>query len=123
VKLPYLDAANDRRRKLAARYFERLTTAAVLLPPTVAGVTPVFHQFTVRTAHRDRLRETLLQKGIQSGILYPVPVHQQPAYRDPALSLPATERACAEVLCLPCHPALNEDDIDRVSAAIIDGLK
>ncbi|MEO7412044.1 MAG: DegT/DnrJ/EryC1/StrS family aminotransferase [Opitutaceae bacterium] len=123
VKLPQLDAGNEKRRKLASRYLERLRSAPLLLPATVPGTTPVFHQFTVRTARRDWLREALLQKGIQCGVLYPVPIHHQPAYRNAELSLPVTEQACAEVLCLPCHPALTEKDVDEVSAAIIACLR
>jgi aminotransferase EvaB len=122
VKLPHLDRANAQRRALAARYDARLAGSSLQLPATAAGVIPVFHQYTVRSARRDFLRENLASKGIQSGILYPMPIYHQPAYRDPALHLPATERACAEVLCLPCHPALTESDVDRVSDAIIAAL-
>lgn len=123
VKLPHLEAANAHRRTLAALYGQKLKGSRLTLPVSRAGITPVFHQFTVRLPEREALREALLQKGIQCGVLYPVPVHHQPAYRDAALSLPATERACAEVLCLPCHPALTELDIATISAAILASLK
>lgn len=122
AKLPHLEAGNEQRRTLAARYRERLAGTAVVLPPLSPGTTPVFHQFTVRISRRDHLRETLQQRGIACGILYPVPIHHQPAFRDPALSLPISERACAEVLCLPCHPQLALADVDRVAAEIVEWL-
>jgi dTDP-4-amino-4,6-dideoxygalactose transaminase len=123
VKLPHLEAANARRRAITALYFEKLKSAALTLPAMSDGTVPVYHQFTIRVRGRDALREALLQKGIQSGVLYPVPIHHQPAYRDTSLSLPATERACAEVLCLPCHPALTDGNVTEISAAILECLK
>lgn len=119
VKLAHLDEENVVRRKLAARYIERLKTAPLLLPATAAGVEHAYHQFVVRLAKRDALKDHLQKQGIACGILYPVPIHHQPAYRDPSLSLPETERACAEVLCLPCHPGLTLGDVDRVCDAIL----
>ena len=53
------------------------------------------------------------------GILYPVPIHRQPAYAEPTLQLAETERACAEVLCLPIHPAITVEDVDRVCDEIV----
>jgi len=122
VKLRYLDAENSVRRSLAQRYFERLQGTALRLPETAAGSTHVFHQFTVRTAKRDALRAYLHERGIGCGVLYPMPVHRQPAFADPSLALPETERACAEVLCLPCHPAVTTTDVDRVSDEILRWL-
>jgi dTDP-4-amino-4,6-dideoxygalactose transaminase len=103
--------------------FDRLTAgdpALQLVLPTVApGVQSVWHQFVVRTPRRDSLLAHLAECGIRCGVLYPVPAHRQPAYAQPDLALPATERACAEVLCLPCHPDLVMADVDRVCAAIL----
>lgn len=123
VKLKYLDAENAVRGGLAARYREKLGEEGrepiVRLPVVASDADHVFHQFVVRTARRENLRAHLLTKEIGCGVLYPTPVHRQPAYADPALSLPMTERACSEVLSLPCHPALTAADIDRVCAEIL----
>lgn len=119
VQLRHLEAGNDRRRTLAARYLERLAGTALQLPAVAAGVTPVWHQFTVRTARRDALLAYLAERGIRAGVLYPVPLYRQPAYADPALHLAHTERACAEVLCLPVHPGLEPADVDRVAREVI----
>jgi dTDP-4-amino-4,6-dideoxygalactose transaminase len=119
IKLKYLDAENAVRRAKAARYRQGLKAAPVRLPAVAAGAEPVWHQFTVRTPQREALRARLAERGIHCGVLYPVPVHQQPAYARPAVRLPETERACAEVLCLPVHPAVADVDIDRVCAEIL----
>jgi aminotransferase EvaB len=118
VKLPSLDVLNTQRRVLAAAYQDRLSGLPVLLPATAEGVEPVYHQYVIRTDRRDALREALLPQGITCGVLYPVPIHRQPAYADPALSLPESERACAEVLCLPCHPGITLADVETVARAI-----
>jgi dTDP-4-amino-4,6-dideoxygalactose transaminase len=119
VKLRYLDTENDTRRTLAKRYSDRLKSSRVRVPSVQGGDTHAFHQYTVRTKQRDALKEFLHARGIACGVLYPVPIHHQPAYRDPAIRLPHTERACAEVLCLPCHPGITPADVDRVSDAIV----
>lgn len=133
VKLRYLDAENAKRRELAARYAARLESwgarpvcpdagqgaHAARLPLAAPNVEHVYHQFTVRTPQRDALREHLQAAGIVAGVLYPVPVHRQPAYADNTLRLPETERACAEVLCLPCHAQMEGADVDRVCAEIL----
>jgi dTDP-4-amino-4,6-dideoxygalactose transaminase len=119
VNLRHLEAGNARRRALAARYLEKLAASGLVLPTVAAGVTPVWHQFTVRTPRRDGLQSQLAARGIRCGVLYPVPLHRQPAYADAATNLPLTERACAEVLCLPVHPGLELADVDRVAGEII----
>lgn len=127
VKLTRLDQDNAVRRRLAARYLELLRGSEdgdaagtpLRLPQVAADVTPVWHQFVIRTPHRDELRDHLAGRGIRCGVLYPVPLHRQPAYAQPQLHLPATERACAEVLSLPVHPAVSTADVDRICAEIL----
>lgn len=118
VKLQHLDAENAVRQAHAAVYLTRLRGLALRLPAVAASAVPVWHQFTVRTPRRDALNEWLAARGIRCGVLYPVPLHRQPAYAQ-AVSLPITEEACAEVLCLPVHPGLSAADVDRVCAEII----
>ncbi len=119
VKLKYLDAENAARRTLAERYLKILAGTPLQLPVIPPGTEPVWHQFAVRTPRRDALQAHLAAQEIHCGVLYPMPIHRQPAYAVPALSLPVTERACAEVLCLPVHPALATGDIDRVGEEIL----
>jgi dTDP-3-amino-2,3,6-trideoxy-4-keto-D-glucose/dTDP-3-amino-3,4,6-trideoxy-alpha-D-glucose/dTDP-2,6-dideoxy-D-kanosamine transaminase len=119
VKLRHLDAENGVRRALAERYRQRLAVTTLRLPVVASEVDAVWHQFTVRSPRRDALRDHLAACGILCGVLYPVPLYRQPAYAEPMLTLPETERACAEVLCLPIHPGITADDVDRVCDAIV----
>ncbi|MFI5336645.1 MAG: DegT/DnrJ/EryC1/StrS family aminotransferase [Opitutales bacterium] len=119
VFLPHLEAANAHRATLAARYLERLRSAPLTLPMVAPGRTHVWHQFVVRTPQRDALQAHLEAFGIISGILYPVPIHRQPATYRAELTLPVTERACAEVLSLPLHGGLQPADIDTVCEAVL----
>lgn len=122
VKLRYLEGENDRRRALAERYLRLLAPSTLRLPAADKGLRQVWHQFAVRTPGRDALAARLEGENILAGVLYPVPVHRQPAYAQ-TVSLPLTERACAEVLCLPCHPLLAEADVDRVAEAVLRWAK
>lgn len=117
VRLARLVAENAHRRRLAAAYLAGLAGTPLRLPVEPAGRGHVWHQFVVRTPARDALKDWLARRGVHCGVLYPVPVHRQPAYRR-AVELPVTERACAEVLSLPLHPGVTEADVARVCAAV-----
>lgn len=119
VKLRHLEVENATRWALAARYLESLKEAPITLPGVGEAAFAVYHQFAIRLEARDLLKDFLQSRQITCGVLYPVPIYQQPAYRDPQLILPHTERACAEVLCLPCHPGLTSSDVDAISTAIL----
>jgi dTDP-4-amino-4,6-dideoxygalactose transaminase len=123
VRLPRLDADNARRAALAARYSERLRGAPLTLPAAAGDRTHVWHQYVVRTPQREELRARLEAQGVRCGVLYPVPLHRQPAYHRPELSLPVTERACAEVLSLPLHPGLDPGDVDTLSDLVLAALR
>lgn len=118
VKLRHLDADNAVRTTLASRYLAKLQGAPLRLPPTAPDAVPVWHQFAIRVRDRDGLREHLAAKEIHCGVLYPVPLHRQPAYAQ-EVSLPHTEAACADVVCLPLHPGLGAADVDRVCDEIL----
>lgn len=117
VRLRRLERENAHRARLAETYLAGLAGTPLRLPFVPAGRTHTWHQFVVRTPERDALKAHLAVRGIHCGVLYPVPVHRQPAYRR-AASLPVTEAACAEVLSLPLHPGLSEGDVMRVCAAV-----
>ncbi|MFZ5496152.1 MAG: DegT/DnrJ/EryC1/StrS family aminotransferase [Verrucomicrobiota bacterium] len=122
VRLPRLAGENTGRSALAARYAERLRGAALTLPECAAGRSHVWHQYVVRHPRRDELKVRLEAQGVVCGILYPVPLHRQPAFHRPELALPVTERACAEVLSLPLHPGLTLGDIDTISDMVLAAL-
>ena len=118
VRLTRLDAENAHRDALARQYLAALAGTPLRLPVVPEGRTHTWHQFVVRTPRRDELKAHLEKKDILCGVLYPVPVHRQPAYHDASLHLPHTEQACAEVLSLPLHPGLTGEDVARVAREV-----
>lgn len=125
VKLKHLDADNVRRRDIAHIYDRHLDSAEMQLPSTCDPCLHVYHQYVVRVARRDRLRQYLKEKGIGTLIHYPVPVHRQPAYETFARSefeLTETESAVACILSLPMFPQLTAAQVETVGNAIRDWL-
>lgn len=124
VKCRRLAADNQRRRVLAALYSQGLAGTRVTAPQAHPEATPVYHQYVVRTPNRDALRSFLASRGIPTAIHYPQAVHQQPAYRDRVAigygGMPETERAAQEVLSLPMHPHLLDEDIAFVLEHVKD---
>lgn len=121
VKLPHLATWTARRQAIAARYLEGIRLADVRRPEQPAYGQSVFHQFTIRHPHRDRLREHLAQREVGTDLIYPVPLHLQKCYaglgRGPG-SYPVAEQAAATCLSLPVFPELSDDQVDHVIAAI-----
>jgi dTDP-4-amino-4,6-dideoxygalactose transaminase len=122
VKLRSLEADNARRQVVADRYDTGLTGLPLALPARRPQATHVFHQYVIRLAERDALRADLQAAGIGSGIHYPVPVHQQPAYSSRLACGPSglgvTERAAPQILSLPIYPQISDEAVDRVIAEI-----
>lgn len=95
----------------------------VVTPAVPAGYRHVFHQYTLRVkdGQRDALAQHLTANGVGNMVYYPVPIHQQTFYVNElgyAVRLPETERAAAEVLSLPVHPALSQADLETIVAAV-----
>ena len=124
VKFGSLMAGNARRQAVAERYDAGLAGLPLALPTRRSQATHAFHQYVIRLAERDRLREAPRAAGIGSGIHYPVPVHQQPAYKGRLAHGPSglgvTERAAPQILSLPIYPQLSDEAVDRVIAEIRD---
>ena len=120
-RLPLLAADNVRRQEIAERYRELLAghrAITALTPPDDAR--SVWHQFTVRSASRDALAAFLSAREIGAATHYPEPLHHQPAFAHlaPLPVLPVAETAASEVLCLPMFPELEDEEVDRVGAAL-----
>jgi dTDP-4-amino-4,6-dideoxygalactose transaminase len=122
VKLGTLTADNARRQTIAARYDAGLAGLPLAVPVRRPNATHVFHQYVIRLAERDALRNRLRASGIGTGIHYPVPVHRQPAYSGRLTCGPSglgvTERAAPQILSLPIYPQLVDEAVDRVIAEI-----
>ena len=119
VLLRRLDTMNDHRRKLAARYTTGLAGLPLVLPAETRGARHVYHLYVVRTPQRDQLAAFLKDKGVATGIHYPVACHRQPAveYLKPP-PLEHTERIVKEILTLPISAGHTEAEIDEVVAGI-----
>ena len=119
VLLRRLDAMNDHRRALAARYTAALAGLPLGLPMERPGARHVYHLYVVRTSRRTELAAFLKSRGIQTGIHYPVPTHRQPAVeRFAGPALPQTERLVDEILTLPISAGHTDAEIDIVVAAV-----
>ena len=121
VKLRYLDRNNARRREVGDRYHAALEDLPLRLPARGETVQHVYHQFVIHLPERDKLRAHLQALHIETAVLYPIPIHLQPAYQGRIAvdrALPVTERVAQELLCLPMHPYLTDDDVARVATAI-----
>jgi dTDP-4-amino-4,6-dideoxygalactose transaminase len=107
-----------RKRQDNARYLDQGLAGAVETPKVAPGYTHVYHQYTVRIpgGRRDAVAGALRERGVGSAVHYPIPVHKQPYYIDMGYrdQLPEAERAAQEVLCLPVHPSLSEQDLETI---------
>jgi dTDP-4-amino-4,6-dideoxygalactose transaminase len=119
VLLRRLDTMNEHRRLLAARYAQGLHGLPLVLPGEAPGAHHVYHLYVVRTPERDALATFLKERGIATGIHYPVPSHKQPAveHLNPP-PLERTERIVREILTLPISGGHTEAEVDEVIAAV-----
>ncbi|MCD6382741.1 MAG: DegT/DnrJ/EryC1/StrS family aminotransferase [Candidatus Hydrothermae bacterium] len=122
VKLKHLDSWNDRRREIAFLYNELLEDVREVITPYEATfVKHVYHLYVIRAERRDALRSFLSEKGIDTGIHYPIPLHLQKAYEDLGYvrgDFPNAEEAALSVLSLPMFPELTDDEVERVAKTI-----
>lgn len=115
LKLPNLDADNNKRRAIAKRYLSQIKNDKIILPYWDNSNNHVFHLFVVRTENRDDLQRYLTDNNIQTVIHYPVPPHKQNAFLEwNNLSFPITEKIHNEVLSLPISPVLTDEEVDFI---------
>lgn len=116
VKLKYIDEENRYRRNIAKRYISEIKNPKITLPENPENEHEhVWHVFVIRTAERSALQDYLTENVIQSLIHYPIPPHQQKAYREwNDLSFPITEQIHEEVLSLPISPVMSDEEVSRV---------
>ena len=123
VQLRNLDAWNERRRENAAFYSAELDgIEGLTLPREVDGRGHIWHQYTVRiTGRRDAVLKRVREAGVGAEVYYPIPVHRQRAFADPA-ELPVSERLAAEVLSIPVYPARDDGERATVAKALADAM-
>ena len=126
IKLKYLDYYNERRKEAAIRYTALLKDHPNIITPyrEAACSSHVFHQYTLRIINHDRdgLVKYLNENDIPCGVYYPVPLHRQKAYIDPAVSeddFPVTNQLVKEVISLPMHSELSVEQVEYIAAKVL----
>jgi dTDP-4-amino-4,6-dideoxygalactose transaminase len=123
VKLRYLESWNSQRRHIAALYTALLGDSDVVAPTETSSVKHVYHLYVIRCRQRDALQKHLADRGVQTAVHYPTPIHLQGAYGWLCLesgSFPVAERCAKEVLSLPIYAELTDTQVRQVAAHISD---
>jgi len=121
IKLRTLDERNARRREVAHAYTEAFAPLDLTLPWEDRQRVGVYHQYVIRVRQRDALRAHLRERGVETGIHYPTPLHLQPAWQvcyRRTLSFPQAERAAQELLSLPVFPDLTQAEVEYVIESV-----
>lgn len=125
VKLKHLNRWNEQRKGIAAEYDRSLRRFAPIIrtPGVAPNSQPIYHQYTIRAHHRDRLRDHLKSRGIETMVYYPLPLYEQEGIRGrggPPNRCPVAEELCRQVLSLPIFPEMTRNQIRRVVEAIAE---
>lgn len=129
AKLPLLNSYNQARKTAAKQYNDLLSVNKSIVVPNFdfTGDDHVFHQYTLRITNgkRDQLMEYLQSKGIPCAIYYPIPLHSQKAYVDSRYKeedFPVTNQLVQEVISLPMHTELDQEQIEFITNAVLEFL-
>lgn len=125
VKLRHLDDWNESRRRHAQRYDALLAEAGFPVPLNRHREGHVHHLYVTQVSNRAEVQRRLDERGVQTGIHYPIPIHRQPAYADLGYaegSFPKTEAEAERILSLPMFAELQPEQIDYVVASLIDAV-
>jgi len=120
VQLENLDANNQKRIENASFLSKNSNSSRIINPKPREGRKHVFHQYTIRASGRDELKKYLAEKGIGSEVYYPIPVHKQGLYTTIGYDefLEVAENAAAEVLSLPVHPLVSEEELGHITKTL-----
>jgi dTDP-4-amino-4,6-dideoxygalactose transaminase len=122
VKLKYLDTWHEGRRRNAALYDKLLAGSKIVTPKIDQGNWSIYNQYVVRVPNRDRVKKVLAERGIDSAIYYPIPLHLQECFAHLGHKrgdFPQSERAADEVLALPIYPELPEEQLQHVAQELL----
>lgn len=121
-KLAILDEEIEARQRVADAYAGRLHNLPVGLPTVTPGSVSAWAQYTVRVIDRAKVQAALHEAGVPTAIHYPMPLNRQPASRDETAHLPVGDAAAAQVISLPMHPYLSEEDQSKVTDTLAAAL-
>ncbi len=118
VKLPFLDADNEKRQEIANRYLSEIKNPKIILPTLSFPSNKkshVFHLFVILTENRDELQQYLLYNGIETLIHYPVAPHKQNAFKEwNSLTFPITEKIHAQCISIPISPVMTPNEVNQI---------
>jgi dTDP-4-amino-4,6-dideoxygalactose transaminase len=127
VKLKHLDKYIEARRKAATYYNKAFQNTQIVTPVEATYGKHVFHQYTIKVPHgRNELQKHLAEKKIPAMIYYPVPAHLQKAYSYYGFSkgdFPVTEKLCEQVISLPMHTELDEEQLNYIIENVLNFYK
>lgn len=121
VKLKTLRGKTARRQHIARRYLGGINGDSISLPLPVRYGDSVYHVFTLLHDQRDKLRAALLERGVGTDIVYPIPLHLQPCFKYLGYKkgdLPVAESLASRCLCLPIFPELADAEVDHVIRSV-----
>ena len=118
AKLKHLDEYNARRSQIAQMYFDGLTEK-LKRPVYSSDIKSCWHQFVVRSGHKQELCSYLSEHGVGNGTFYPVPLHKQKAFhaancKNPGVELPVAEEISSQSVCLPIFPEMTDEQVGYV---------
>ena len=122
VKLKHLDAWNEARRD-RSDWYRQLPVMRRAHSRGAGYAEPVWHLYVIQVDDRDELQTYLDDRGIATGIHYPIPIHLQPAYRDLGYQrgdFPIAEQTAASILSLPMYPELPQTAVEEVAGAVVE---
>ncbi len=121
VKLPFLLKDNDRRRKIAGKYYEAINGSGIVPPRKIDGTLHAMHLFVVECDSRDSLQSHMNAHGVGTARHYPAAIHAQPAYAGRirgSSELPETEALYGRILSIPMYPELSDEQVELVCSAL-----
>ena len=121
VKLKRLDEWTLKRQAFSSLYRQLLADAQVYLPQDSPEADCVYHLFVAYVDNRDQVRKSLEERGVQTAVHYPIPVHLQEAFAHLGYkegSLPSTERACKQVLSMPLFPEMTAEQVQYAASSL-----
>lgn len=122
VKMRYINDWTEKRRSVARRYSEQLSGVSEIMTPFCPeNIKAVFHLYVIRAKNREKLMKFLGERGIQTALHYPLPLHLQKAYNYLNYrngDFPISEKACKEILSLPMYPEMTEEQIVYITDSI-----
>jgi dTDP-4-amino-4,6-dideoxygalactose transaminase len=126
VKLKHLEMWTERRREIANLYYEKFKGLKIIVPHDKPSEKAVYHTFIIETDRRDELKAFLADKGIDTKVHYPVPIHYQEAAKYLGYKkgdFPITERQAETILSLPIYPELTDEQVNYIADSVVEYYK